>query len=176
MQPFEFAMTALSWRGGAISYFVIAFVLAYICYQLQRYEKRHARLVKETGRQVYGIVANHIASGYAQARPRDIPGADPDTKMVRFWQEPDGSIVIERIDWKSPVKKQYVIGSSGTIRRRLARHSSVRLKLRDYRWQHRSLTRKPRERLKNAVNSGYLLARSRDTDDTPRRHDFVPSH
>ena len=173
MQPFEFAMAVLSWREGAVSYFAIAVILACIYYQLQRYEKRQTHLVKETGRQVYGIVAKHITDGYAQARPRDVPGADPGTKLVRFWQESDGSIVIERIDWKSAVKKRYVISSCGTIRRRLARYPDVRLKLRDYQWQYRTLTRKPRERLKNAVSSGYLLAYARDTDDTPRRHDFA---
>jgi len=130
------------------------------------------RSVRKALHDIYIEVTNHLEQRRSLARPQDKPGFDPGTKQLVFRRLSANTVVIARIDWKSPLEKHYAItvtnkevfcsyylADSGL--------TEVQPTAADKWWAKRPMTPKRVRYLRKAVTGHYVLACTKQRDDTP---------
>jgi len=130
------------------------------------------RSVRKALHDIYIEVTNHLEWHYSLARPQDKPGCDPDTKQLVFRRSSADTVTIARIDWNSSLEKHYTI----TVMRQEVHCNYYLVKVgaaearptaADKRWAKRPMTPRRARYLRKAVTGHYILARTKQRDDTP---------
>jgi hypothetical protein len=129
------------------------------------------RSVRKALHDIYIVVTNHLEQGYSLARPQDKPGSDPGTKQLVLRRQSISTIVIVRIDWNSLLEKHYAftITDQGVrCNYSLAKTGAAEAQptTADKRWAKRPMTPRRARYLRKAVTGHYMLACTRQRDDT----------
>jgi hypothetical protein len=129
------------------------------------------RSVRKALHDIYIVVTNHLEHRYSLARPQDKPGSDPGTKQLVFRRQSANTIVVVRIDWDSLLEKHYTI--TVTAQGAYCDYSLVETGIAevqpttaDKRWAARPMTPRRARYLRKAVSGHYMLACTRQRDDT----------